>query len=245
MNHTQTILSPALRQAGLNCHAVFDIASITPEARERLIEACPTAANYRQLILIAHGGTAFWQALKASNLDLAGSDDAHPVDDFTVSIIEQFLHAEFAGVAYQIVYPCNEASNNAINLQELGDLAGWHHPSPFMVGINASFGSWFAYRAVVLANTDLPATLPVHTASPCDQCADKPCINSCPAHALDDGQFNLLKCIGYRQQPDSACKATCAARSSCPVGREHRYSDEQMRYHYGCSMRAIVAANKR
>ena len=237
MNPYQTNPSSLLNNAGLNCHAVFDIAALTPEVSELLIARCPQAASYRQLILIGHGGTAFWHALQASGMDLTRNEVDHPVDDFTVSVIQDYLQSECAGADYEIVYP----GSYTVSLQELGKLALWHHPSPFMVGINSTFGSWFAYRAVVLANTDLPATTPVHTESPCASCVAKPCINSCPAHALDDGQFNLQKCLSYRQQTDSACKTTCVARTSCPVASEHRYSEAQINYHYGRSMKVIEA----
>lgn len=240
MNLYQTIPSAILNNAGLNCHAVFDIAALAPEVRELLTERCPQAANYRQLILIGHGGTTFWQALQATGRDLKRNETEHPVDDFTVATVQQFLQTEFAAVAYEIVYP----GSYTVSLQELGKLAGWHHPSPFMVGINASFGSWFAYRAVVLANTDLPATTAVQTVSPCSSCSDQACISSCPAHALDDGEFHLLKCVSYRQQKDSICKNTCVARTSCPVASEHRYSEAQINYHYGRSMQVIEALKK-
>ena len=237
MNPYQTIPSALLNHAGLNCHAVFDIAALPPDLRARLVASCPQAASYRQLILIGHGGSAFWQALQASGRELTRNESAHPVDDFTVATVQQFLQSEFTGVPYEIVYP----GSYTVSLQELGKLAGWHHPSPFMVGINATFGSWFAYRAVVLANTDLPATMPVQTESPCASCVAKPCISSCPAHALDDDKFDLHKCLSYRRQTDSACKNTCVARTSCPVASEHRYSDAQIHYHYGRSMQVIEA----
>ena len=237
MNPYQTNPSTLLNQAGLNCHAVFDLAALPPELRERLVASCPQAASYHQLILIGHGGSAFWQALQASGTALSRNEVGHPVDDFTVATVQQFMQSECAGVAYEIIYP----GSYIVSLQELGKLAGWHHPSPFMVGINATFGSWFAYRAVLLANTDLPVTAPLQTASPCASCSEKPCISSCPPHALDDGKFDLQKCLGYRQQTDALCKNTCIARTRCPVASEHRYSDAQMHYHYGRSMQMIVA----
>lgn len=237
MHSYQTLASTILNDAGLNCHAVLDIAALPPAVRNALLEHCPQAANYRQLILIGHGGTRFWQALQASGCELVRTETGHPVDAFTVAKVQEFLNAECAGAAYQIVYP----GNSMIGLQALGKLAGWHHPSPFMVGINASFGSWFAYRALVLANTDFPVTAPLHTESPCVSCSAKPCIESCPAQALDEGRFDLKKCLSYRQQAASACKNTCLARVSCPVASEHSYSQQQMHYHYGRSMQVIEA----
>ncbi len=237
MHPYQTLSSAILNDAGLNCHAVLEIAALAPDLHTQLLKACPQAASYRQLILIGHGGSAFWQALQANGVSLSRNENDHPVDAFTVAKVQKFFQAEHAGVKYEIVYP----GSALVGLQALGQLAGWHHASPFMVGINARFGSWFAYRALVLANTSLPATQPLHSASPCDSCSEKPCVSTCPAHALDDDQFNLSKCLNYRRQTDSACKNTCVARVSCPVGSEHRYSDAQMSYHYGRSMKMIAA----
>jgi hypothetical protein len=56
---------------------------------------------------------------------------------------------------------------------------------------------------------------------------------------MDSGQFELAKCVAYRKQAGSRCKATCIARISCPVGSVHRYSDEQINHSYSISMRAI------
>lgn len=241
MNPYQTLSSPLLNDAGLNCHAVFDIASLSPEAHEMLIARCPQALNYRQLILIGHGGRQFWQSLSATDAVISTEAGNHPVDDFTVSIVRQFFESECSGADYEIMYP----GAYTVSLQELGKLAGWHHASPFMVGINATFGSWFAYRAMILANTNLPTSTPVKTTSPCHDCSSKICIQSCPAQALDGGEFHLLKCVSYRQLENSRCKETCVARVSCPVASEHRYSEQQIHYHYGRSMRMINTMAKR
>lgn len=237
MHPYQTLSSSILNDAGLNCHAVWDVATLAPAVKEALLAHCPQAASYRQLILIGHGGTRFWRALQASGCDLVRTENAHPVDAFTIATVQEFLRTESAPAAYQIVYP----GDSTISLQELGKLAGWHHASPFMVGINASFGSWFAYRALVLADTALPVLEPIYTESPCASCSARPCVNACPAHALDDGRFDLKKCIDYRQQADSLCNNTCVARTSCPVAGEHRYTEAQMHYHYGRSLQAIHA----
>ncbi|MFZ6747903.1 hypothetical protein [Undibacterium sp. Ren11W] len=235
MNPYQALKSAVLDEAGLNCHAIFDIHALPDAAREVLFERCPQAREYRQLILIGHAGTKFWTALQVSLQSDFSQIDAHPVDDFTVEKVREFMQTEAADQAYQIVYP----GAYTISLQELGKLAGWHHPSPFMVGINAEFGPWFAYRAVILANSNFPTSKALVSASPCDSCSEQACISNCPPQALEGGEFHLLKCVQYRQQADSKCKDTCLARLSCPVGSEHRYSEQQMQYHYGRSMQVI------
>ena len=105
-----------------------------------------------------------------------------------------------------------------------------------MVGIDTEWGSWFAYRAALLADTDFLPFLPVDRSSPCKTCQEKPCIAACPANALEGGDFSLQKCIAYRRRTGSKCQFTCLARVDCPVGAEHRYDDEQLRHSYGRSL---------
>jgi hypothetical protein len=216
----------ALNAAGLNLQAVFDLAALPAEMRALL----DPANRYRQLILIGHGGRTLWEQVKA-----AGLASAHPIDEFTTATVEAWFAAQLSEVSHELIYP----GDGPVGLQALGRLAGWHHESPFRVGVNAEWGSWFAYRAVALADTDLPVTAPMSGASPCVSCPGLPCVTACPAGALDEREFSLQKCIAYRKQPDSRCRITCVARTSCPVRPEHRYDDAQIAHSYSRSMAMI------
>ena len=218
----------ALNAAGLNLQAVFDLAALPAQMRAQL----DPANRYRQLILIGHGGRSLWEKLKA-----AGLSSEHPIDEFTTATVEAWFTAQRPGVSHALVYP----GEGPVGLQALGRLAGWHHESPFRVGVNADWGSWFAYRAVVLADTDLPVTVPMSGESPCLSCTDQPCITACPAGALNAPEFSLHKCIAYRKQPESRCRITCVARTTCPVRPEHRYDDAQIAHSYSRSMAMIEA----
>jgi len=216
----------ALDEAGLNLHAVFAIDQLPAELRNTL----GPENRYRQLILIGNGGRKLWATIKAE-----GIVSTDPVDDFSVRRVEAWFAAQAAGTRHEIVYP----GKRAVGLQSLGELAGWHFAAPFMVGINAQWGSWFAYRVVLLADTDFELTAPEAGVSPCASCAEKPCVDACPGHAMADGRFDLQSCVGYRKQAASACRASCIARLACPVRSEHRYSGEQIRHHYTASMEII------
>lgn len=225
----QTLPTAVLDAAGLNRQAVFALADLPAEMRTSL-EAIAPLTGYRQLILIGHGGRRLWQCVQAS-----GIRSADPIDDFTVRTVAQCFAAHLPANRYQLLYP----SQHPIGLQQLGALAGWHHASPFMVGIDAEWGSWSAYRAVVLADTRFPVSIPVYRSHPCASCLTQACIAACPAGALGDGPFRLDRCVAYRKLPDSACRTTCQARLSCPVGAEHRYTDEQIAHSYRISLRMI------
>lgn len=220
-----------LNQNGLNIQAVFDIKNLPQELKKSLSKDCSDSDKYTQLILIGNGGKLFWDALKDSK-----NKSKNPVDDFSAAVVSHWLDTLAADIPRKLIYPpsCN------LDLQKLGQLAGWHHPSPFMVGINNEWGTWFAYRAVILAGTNFELTSNQLESSPCKTCTDKPCISHCPAKAVTETAFDLNYCINYRKQENSACQTTCQSRISCPVATEHQYSDEQIHYHYSRSFQAIL-----
>ena len=219
-----------LSDAGLNLQAVFDIEDLPNEINDVLHLQCDDFPSLTQLLLIGHGGPTLWE-----NIERSGFHSDDPVDDYTVETISRYFDEYLPGHAMHFVYP----SPAPIGLRDLGMLAGWHHNSPFRVGVNSEWGPWFAYRAVVLTDTDFDITPTIEAASPCVKCPDKPCITACPAGALLGGDLNLDKCVEFRILEDSPCEDTCLARESCPVGSEHRYSDAQIYYHYGRSMDTI------
>jgi epoxyqueuosine reductase len=215
---------------GLNLQAVFNINELPETILSALKSTCANFDNYSQLILLGHGGKTLWQTLKKSAIQ---SDN--PVDDFTIHTIQQFFQQQSIACQYQITYP----GDTSLDLQQLGELAGWHHPSPFKVGINKQWGSWFAYRAVILTTTHYKTSRTIIGESPCNSCSKKPCIKACPGLAIEVDEFNLATCVSFRKQAASVCRHQCLARCSCPVAEKHRYSEAQMHYHYSVSMKII------
>ena len=235
MSEFQVFPAALFDQAGLNRQHVFAIDALPEAVRSTLGDT----EYFSQLILLGHGGKRLWACVQASGM--AGE---HPIDDYVVQTVTQIFAAEFPDRRYRIAYP----GDGPIGLQQLGKLAGWHNPSPFMVGIDQEWGSWFAYRAVVLADTDFspffavdrsPQELALGRGNPCLNCIEQPCISACPVGAVSNEAFALDKCIDYRRLAGSACEFTCLARVACPVGSEHRYSAAQLRHTYGISLRMI------
>ncbi|TVO57079.1 hypothetical protein [Denitromonas halophila] len=220
----------ALDAVGLNLQAVFNLTELPEPLRERVLHATCPQAGFRQLILIGNAGPVLWRALCAD-----GIDDDDPIDAFSVREVNRWFEQQYPGRTQHRLYP----GNTPVNLQQLGQHAGWHHDSPFKVGIQAELGTWFAYRVALLADTTLHPTPPVRTRSPCSDCADTPCIRNCPADAMAGGGFALDACIDYRQQPGSRCADTCVARLACPVGDAHRYDAAQIHHGYAHSLRMI------
>lgn len=225
---------PMPDQYGLNLQAVFDIPALPEDVYAILQDAVPELANYRQLHLFGHGGRQMWEALKIS----AFADHAEPVDDFSAYHVQRYFEEMPGDVSYRLLFPGGEGM---VPLRRMGELAGWHHASPLRIGVNDIWGSWFAYRAVVLADTGFPAHVERGWTSPCVQCTDRPCITACPARAMDRGQLELNACIDERLQDASACQQQCLARLACPVAGAHRYDDDQIHYSYGRSLLTLKA----
>jgi hypothetical protein len=229
---TDTLPFPAaeLARAGLNLYAVFNLDQLPRDIIDNLSDNGIHSSAYRQLILVGHGGPELWQALQQTDWN-----SPHPIDHFTLERVNTALNNAPDCSSFSAIYP----GDKPVGLQRLGELAGWHHATPFKVGINPQWGSWFAYRAAYLADSNFATTAPLPGNSPCASCSEKPCVSNCPANALEGGEFNLKRCIDYRLTKESPCREHCLARLSCPVGREHRYSREQVKYHYGVSMAMI------
>jgi len=217
-----------LSRAGLNLQAVFNLSDLPAD----IAGSVAATGNFRQLILIGHGGGLIWSAVMASRF----KKSTDPIDMFSIDHVKQWFALHAPEVSFEMIYPF---SQQPVALQKLGELAGWHHPSPFRIGINQPWGSWFAYRVAVLADSCFEPTQRFCSASPCDACVDKPCIAACPASAMADGDLSLNECVAYRLKSGSACKHQCLSRLACPVGVEHRYSSEQINYHYERSMWSI------
>ncbi len=227
-----------LESHGLNLLAVFDCADLPPAVREKLEAARVPLADFRRLVLIAHGGRTFWE--KAQGIDFTVLD---PLDDHSSARARRFM-AEFAGDPdFLLLYPQRPF---LLPLRQLGELAGWSHPSPLGIGIHPTFGLWFAYRVVLLSRAELPLLREAPSASPCVTCVDRPCIAACPAGAVTRvHQFDLEGCVSYRQAPQSRCAMTCRSRIACPVGSGHRYAAEQIQYHYRISLQMIQRTSRR
>lgn len=226
----QTFDNTLLNAAGLNRQAIFNIDQLPADISAAVRAACTSTVAFRQLILIGHAGRTLWDCVTAS-----GIDSKDPIDDFSMQTVKRWFDSCQPQNAYEFIYP----GPHPIGLQRLGQLAGWHHATPFKVGIDAEWGTWFAYRALVVADTDFEPSKPIESEPPCQSCSHRICIASCPASALEGGQFDFAKCAGYRMQAESLCKATCLARTSCPVGSSHRYRDAQIAHSYLLSLRAI------
>ncbi len=220
-----------LARSGLNLFAVFDCALLPNDVTGAMLAQEIPLDRYNSLVLLGHGGKQLWTALAEY-----GWKTEDPVDHYSLATTETFIREYLDSPAVMMLYP----TGYGIPLQRLGELAGWSHPSPLGLGISEAYGVWFAYRSAFLTTATLPSMADQLTVSPCDSCHDKPCIPACPAGAVQGiGALDLAKCADFRTLEQSLCRDRCLARMACPVAEEHRYTLEQIQYHYGRSLESV------
>jgi hypothetical protein len=195
-----------------------------------MLAASVPLADYARLVLVGHGGRRMWDELQDWGLQTAD-----PVDHYSSTITRQFIEDYLHNPPILWLYP---NSPYLIPLQQLGQLAGWSTPSPLGQGINPVYGVWFAYRTAFLTTKELPlsSSSGASQIDLCEYCIDKPCIQACPVEAVRSHYFDVDKCVKHRLEPHSVCADRCLARMACPFFPEHKYSLEQIQYHYGRSL---------
>lgn len=138
--------------------------------------------------------------------ELAGDPD--PVDRFTERFVERMC-ASMQGTA---VYSHKRYDGAFLPFQRIAVAAGFAALAPTHLLVHPTYGPWFGLRAVILAGGVVPprttATLPCR--------CDESCTRALTSARASKGSW----------------RAWLAVRDACPVGRDHRYSDDQIGYHY-------------
>lgn len=179
--------------------------------------------------LLLSGGPAFFAAF--SQTEPNGAD---PLDSWTRDRVAELLAPlREAGVRAEARFPFwNEP--DPLPFLRIGGAAGAGTSSRLGLTLHQKYGTWIAYRALILVDR------PVHDgprAPPVDACAGcaAPCIPACPAGALASGSWEPAPCLDHRLASPS-CEEGCLSRLACPMGLEHRLPREALRFHQAASL---------
>ena len=108
------------------------------------------------------------------------------------------------------------------------------HVSAMGMLIHPDYGLWHAWRGALGFREVLDLPPKDARASPCDACAEKPCLAACPVSAFDGtGVYDVRACSAHIRKAEGVdCMANgCRSRRACPVGAQYRYSPEQAAFH--------------
>lgn len=106
--------------------------------------------------------------------------------------------------------------------------------SPSQMLVHDAVGMLISYRGALHFDQCFDIPPPPLAHSPCTTCAAKPCLNTCPAHALvDGGPYDLAACHHHLDTTAGAPCMTqgCLARRACPLSLQAGRCFEQNAHH--------------
>lgn len=179
----------------------------------------------RALVLIGNSRAAWPRFIAA--LHASPEAHPHPFDTWTVQRLTVALAAVSAH-RHELRFAFSGPPHHFAALH-LAEATGLAHRGPAGLGVHPTLGPWFGLRAALAI--DLPwreATAAPDLCSPCPA----PCI------AALDAALSASTAGGHPVRDH--WRPWLAVRDACPVGREHRYSDAQIRWHYAHDPSALA-----
>ncbi len=211
-------------RSGLACRGGFH------PAGEDAVPAFPDGTRPATIVLLGFVGDRQWDAFLGAPEAEDGLPD--PLDRWSRRVIEA-IGERHLGVG---VYPSDGPP--WWPFQQWAMRAESLHPSPLGVLIHPRFGLWHAYRGALAFRDRLELPALESRPSPCEACADKPCLRGCPVDAFTGGGYAVAACATHvRSTRGAEClERGCEARRRCPVGAAYAYRPDHAAFH----MRAFI-----
>jgi hypothetical protein len=189
----------------------------------------------KTVLLVGNVGGAMWEAFAASPEMADGAP--HALDRWT----RRVLSAIAATLGATALYPFDGPPY--LPFQRWAMRAEAVAPSPLGILIHPDYGLWHAYRGALAFAERIELAPRDERPRPCDSCADKPCLTTCPVGAFSERGYDVPTCIGHIDGPagTECMTGSCLARRACPIGRAYAYGPAQAAYH----MRAFRRSNRR
>lgn len=186
------------------------------------------------VVLVGNAGVALWRAFTSAVPDRSA---ANPLDRWLDPILRRLAE----GLGATLVLP--NRGPDFPPIQEWAMRAEPVHRSPIGIMIHPDYGLWHVYRAVLLFKDRMALPRRAEAASPCDTCANRPCLKVCPADAFRPDRFDAKACVSHVEGAAGGnCRERgCLARRACPVGRDYAYPRDAGAFHMEAVVRAVRA----
>jgi len=224
----------ALRRAGFDVVLPFSTAAYDA-ARPEGFDPLPRFGRPDALgVLVANTRRLWPRLLDTLARDAALAAAEHPLDRYT----EQAVHAAAARLdpLRRQVRFAHDAGPRRVAMVAAAVATGRAARAPTGLAVHDAYGPWWALRAVVVVDTPPVPTVRPEAAPPCADCP-APC--RAPAEALA-ARWAAAGATDGRAFVRRHFTDLVAARDACPVGRAHRYTNDQIRYHYLHDRRLLV-----
>jgi len=175
------------------------------------------------LLLLGPREPGFWPHVSAAPEFSDGTPD--PLDRWSRRVIGRLacdLKAKalfpFGGPPFQPFFTWAKRTGRA-----------WDSPVHLLVHDKA--GLMVSFRGALALKQRIPLPPPPQ-AAPCKTCA-KPCLTTCPVHALTGAGYDVPTCHSFLTTPQGQDCLTqgCAVRRVCPVSQDYGRLPEQSAFH--------------
>ncbi len=182
-------------------------------------------------VLIGNTRALWAPFVGALRRDPSRLDSTEPLDAYVITTVTEALRS--LPLRWQVRWAHDTQA--PVAMQRLAHVSGLAHLAPSHLSVHRVHGPWIALRAVVVVDVAGP---PGPAPAPRNPCAD--CEHDCMA-----AYRRALTVAGDVAASHAALSEHwtewLAVRDACPTGRSHRYTDDQVRYHY-TKDRAVLRA---
>ena len=204
--------------AGLDLVRAFRVDAYDREVDEG--HRLPDLGRSDALGLVVANSRALWAPFVAAlRAEPARVDAASPLDEYAAEAIVHALRP--LGARWEVRF-AHEAPPRRVAMQRLAHVSGLAWLSPSHLAVHPRFGPWIGLRAAVVIDVEGPAETAPLPRNPCPDC-ERDCLPPARA-ALAAESPAATTAAGWLRW--------LAVRDACPLGREHRYGEDQIRYHY-------------
>ncbi len=188
----------------------------------------------KTVILAGNAGPDMWAAFEGASTAVERREAENPLDDWTRRVLEKVAGALGAVALFPFTGP------PYLPFQGWALRTGGVFRSPIGPLIHPEYGLWHAYRGVLAFEQRFEVPDPGGLSSPCESCADKPCLDACPVGAFgprEDSKapapYDIPACVTHVSSAAGGdCLGNgCLARRACPVAQDYVYGPEQARFH--------------
>jgi hypothetical protein len=183
----------------------------------------PDADRPRSLGFVIGNTLRLWPvftgALRASP---ALAEVEHPLDAYVEGVVLRAVEQSIA--ARHHIFWAHRMTPAPVAIQRVAHATGLAHLAPSRLSIHSFAGPWLGLRAIIVVDVDGPEGERPVAVDPCTSCT-KPCLV-----AFDEALSRTD--VSRPDDVERQWKAWANVREVCPVGKDRRYGDDQLRYHY-------------
>ena len=178
----------------------------------------------RTLIMLGPREPGFWAYLKSQEEFQQGLPN--PLDRWSKRVID-LIGIKSGG---EPIYPFGGPPYHPFMTWALKTGRSWHSPVQFLVHETA--GLMVSYRGVLAYQDHIPLPEPPGV-SPCETCADKPCMTACPIGVLTPDGYDADGCRTYigSFEGQDCLGMGCQVRRICPVSQTYQRDPRQSEFH--------------